>query len=85
MKRHSVRMRRKKIRRVRISEIRPALEEVETAVVEPELPHLEGAVRTHEELAPAAHLLQAALLAAFVLEPDLEEKRIKIGSQMITG
>ena len=78
MKRHSVRVKREKIRRVRISEIRSALEEVEPAVVEPELPHLEGAVRTHEELAPAAHLLQAPLLAAFVLEPDLEEKRLKI-------
>jgi hypothetical protein len=85
MKRHSVRVRRKKIRRVRISEIRSALEEVEPAVVEPELPHLEGAVRPHEELAPAAHLLQAPLLAAFVLEPNLEEKRMKIGSQKITG
>ena len=78
MKRHSVRVRREKIRRVRITEIRPALEEVEPAVVESELPHLEGAVRPHEELAAAAHLLQAALLAAFVLEPNLEEKILKI-------
>jgi hypothetical protein len=78
MKRHSVRVRRKKIRRVRITEIRSALEEVEAAVVESELPHLEGTVRPHEELAAAAHLLQATLLAAFVLEPDLEEKILKI-------
>ena len=74
MKGHSMRMRRKEIWRIRISEVRPSLEEVEPAVVESELPHLEGSVRSHEELAPAAHLLQTTLLASLVLEPNLKKK-----------
>ena len=72
MKRHSVW--RKKIRRVSgISEIRSSVEEVEPAVVHAELPHLEGPVRPHEELAAATHLLEPSLLAPFVLKPDLKK------------
>ena len=74
--------RREKVRRVRVGRVpevrwRPPVEEVEPAVVQPELPHLDGPVRTHEVLGPAAHLLQPPLLAALVLEPDLEQKKQK--------
>ena len=70
-------MRRKKIRRVSgISEIRSSVEEVEPAVVHAELPHLEGPVRPHEELAAATHLLEPSLLAPFVLKPDLKKMQV---------
>ena len=72
MKWHSVRRLREKIRWIRISEIWSPVKKVEPAIIQPEFPHLEGAVRAHEELGAAAHLLQAALLAPFVLEPDLK-------------
>ena len=65
------------VRRVAELRRRPSVEEVEPPVVQPELPHLDGPVRPHEELAAAAHLLQAPLRAPLVLEPDLEGSTVE--------